>query len=51
MKTVEEGAKLFLNYSFKDIGCKYEKLTPAEKQLCTPEEYQKLVAWIATAKR
>ena len=36
----------FLRYSFRPIEYSYEKLTNEEKNLCTKEEYEALVAWI-----
>jgi hypothetical protein len=38
--------KRFLNYSFTDISFRYEELTPAERQFCSWEQFQRLVEWV-----
>lgn len=33
-------------YSFMDIKMKYEYLTETERNLCTKEEFEKLILWL-----
>jgi hypothetical protein len=45
-QSLQDIAKKFLAYSFKDIKFEYEQLTEEEKKLCTPDEFKALVEWI-----
>lgn len=54
-KTTELNPKLipvikeFLRYSWYDINFEYSGLTNLEQKICTPEEFEELVAWTLSA--
>lgn len=38
-------AREFLRYSLDDVGYEYDSLTPAERRLCSREDFDHMVKW------